>query len=69
MARVFHRIQVIEIPKELIEAVHCWQELVQVAKVVLAELASGITHGLEHRGNGGRFVGHAQFGASLTHSG
>ena len=45
MAGIFHRIEVIEIAEELVEAVHRRQELVLVAKVVLAELAGGIAHG------------------------
>ena len=44
MAGIFHRIEVIEVAKELIEAVHRRQELVLVAKMVLAELAGGIAH-------------------------
>jgi hypothetical protein len=39
MAGVFHRVEVIEIAEELIEAVRRRQELIEVAQVVLAELA------------------------------
>jgi len=42
-----HRVEVIEVAKELIESVHGRQELVAVAQVVLAELAGGIAHRLE----------------------
>ena len=45
MAGVFHRVEVIEIAEELVEAVHRRQELVLVAEMVLAELAGGVTHG------------------------
>ena len=45
MAGVFHRVEVIEIAEELVEAVHRRQELVLVAKMVLAELAGGVAHG------------------------
>ena len=44
MAGVFHRVEVIEIAEELVEAVHRRQELVLVAKMVLAELAGGVAH-------------------------
>jgi hypothetical protein len=39
MGRVFHRVEVIEVAEELVEAVNGRQELVEVAEVVLAELA------------------------------
>jgi hypothetical protein len=45
------------------------QELVQVAQVVFPELAGGVAHGLKHRGNRRRFVGHSERGAGLTDSG
>ena len=41
---VFHRVEVIEVAEELVEAVDGGQELVEVAEVVLAELAGGIAH-------------------------
>src|SRR6476659_9016603 len=41
MAGIFHRVEVIEIAEELVEAVHRRQELVLVAEMVLAELAGG----------------------------
>jgi hypothetical protein len=44
MAGVFHCVEVIEVAIELIEAVHRRKELVQVAQVVLAELARGVAH-------------------------
>ena len=57
MGRVFHRIQVIEIAEEFVESMNGRQELVQVAKVVLAELAGGIAHRLQRRGDGRRLAG------------
>jgi hypothetical protein len=36
--RLVFRVEVIEVPVELVEAVDGWQELVLVAEVVLAEL-------------------------------
>ena len=44
MGRVFHRVEVVEVAEELVEAVHGRQELVAVAQVVLAELAGGVAH-------------------------
>ena len=44
MARVFHRVEVIEVAEELVEAVDRGQELVAIAEVVLAELARGVAH-------------------------
>jgi hypothetical protein len=43
----FLSVQVIEVAVELVEAMHGGQELVAVAKVVLAELARGIAERLE----------------------
>jgi len=38
MARVLHGVEVVEVAEEFVEAVHRWKVLVQVAKMVLAEL-------------------------------
>ncbi len=51
MAWVFHRVEVIEIAVEFVEPVHRGQELVFVAKMVLAELAGGVAHSFESGGN------------------
>src|SRR5205823_14716743 len=50
MRRVFHRIQVIQIAKELVEAVDGGQELVQIAEMVFTELAGFIALRLERGG-------------------
>ena len=55
VGRVLHRVEVIEVAEELVEAVHRRQELVQVAEVVLAELAGGVAHALERGGDGHGF--------------
>jgi hypothetical protein len=44
---VFHRVQVIQVTEELVEAVHRRQKLVFVAKVVLAELAGSAAHSFQ----------------------
>src|SRR5436305_4395559 len=41
--RLLFGIEVVEISKELIEPVHCWQEFVFISKMVFAELAGGVT--------------------------
>jgi hypothetical protein len=57
---------VVEVAKELVEAVHRGQELVPVTQVVLAELPRGVAHLLEHRGDGGRRRRHADRRAGLS---
>ena len=59
VARVLHRVEVVEVAEELVEAVHRRQELVEVAQVVLAELAGGVAHRLEGGGDRRRLRGHA----------
>ena len=55
MRRVFHRVEVIEVAEELVEAVDGRQELVAVAEVVLAELAGGVALRFERGGDGAGF--------------
>ncbi len=66
MARVLHRVEVIEVAEEFVEAVHRGQELVQVAQVVLAELAGGVAHRLQRRGDRRRLRRHADRRAGLA---
>ena len=49
---LFLGIKVIEVAEELVEAMHCRQKFVPVAKVVLAELACRIAEGFERLGDG-----------------
>ena len=67
--RIRHRVEVVQIAEELIEAVHAGKVLVQIAEMVLAELAGGVAHGLERGGNGRRLRRQADIGASLTDRG
>ena len=60
MEGVLHRVQVIEVAAEFVEAMQRRQELVAVAEVVLAELARRIAQRLERRGDGRRLRGHAE---------
>ncbi len=69
MRRIFHRIEVIEIAEEFVEAVHGRQEFVPVAEMVLAELAGGVAHRLEHGRDGHRLGGNADRRAGLTDRG
>src|SRR5262245_34398691 len=57
--RLLLGVQVVEVAKELVEAMLRRQVLVAVAEVILAELAGGIAEGFEQFGNSGIFRTHA----------
>ena len=59
MRRVFHRVQVIQVAEEFIEAVDGGQELILVAKVVLAELTGRVALRFERGGDGAGLGGQA----------
>jgi hypothetical protein len=63
---VRHRVEVIEIAEELVEAVQRRQKLVEVAEVVLAELRGGIALSLERGRKRAGLRGHADVGARLA---
>src|SRR5689334_5477114 len=67
MRWIFHRVEVIEIAKELIEAVHRWQVFVAITQMVLAELAGGVAHRLQGRRYGRSLRWHADGGSSLPY--
>ena len=72
MRRIFHRIEMVEVAEELVEAVHRRQKFVLVAEMVLAELAGGVAHALQRVGNGYRLGRNANGGTRLAdrrHSG
>src|SRR5437016_2869593 len=69
MRGVFHRIQVIEVAKELVEPMHRRQEFVEVAEVVLAELASGVALHFERGGDRASLSWYADFGSRLADRG
>src|SRR5262249_30488642 len=52
MFRFVLRVEMIEVAEELVEAVHCRQEFVAVAEVVLAELSGRVALWLQQLGNG-----------------
>jgi hypothetical protein len=58
----------VEVAVELIEAMQRRQELIEVAQMVLAELAGGVTHGFQHGGNSRGGIRHTDRRASLTDS-
>ena len=66
MRGIFHRVEVIEVAKELIKSMHRGEELIEIAQVILPELSGGIAHGLEHGGDGRRGRRHADLGARLA---
>jgi len=59
----------IEVPEELVEAVHGRQIFVEVAEMVLAELARRVAHRPQHGGDGRRSIRHADLGAGLADRG
>src|SRR5881398_3059616 len=66
MRRVFHRVQVIEVPEELVEAVDGRQELIQIAQMVLAELTRGIALRFKRGGDRARLRRDADLGTGLA---
>ena len=51
MRRVFHRVEVIEVAEELVEPMDSGQKLIEIAEVILTELASGVALRLERGGD------------------
>src|SRR5882724_9490597 len=69
MRGVFHRVEVIEVTEELVEAVHRRKEFVLVAKVILAKLAGSVPHSLQRGGNRHRLRGYPDGCAGLADRG
>ena len=65
--RIGHRVEVVQISEELIEAVHGREILVQVTEVVLAELPGGIALCLQGGGERHGLRRYADVGPSLTY--
>jgi hypothetical protein len=57
--RLFFGVQVIEVAEELVEAVIRREHVVEIAEVVLAELAGGVALVLQERGDGDELLAHA----------
>src|SRR5262245_31043290 len=66
MCWIFHRVEVIQIPKELVEPVDCRQELVQIAQVILAKLSRGVALRFERGGNRAGLCRQACFSTRLA---
>ena len=66
--RIGHGVEVVQVAKEFVEAVHRGQELVQIAEMVFAELAGGITLRFECRGQRAGLCWDADIGAGLADS-
>src|SRR4029079_16460895 len=66
---IFHRIEVIEVAEELVEAVHRRKEFILVAKVILAKLTGGVTHSFQRGGDRHRLRGYAYGSAGLADRG
>src|SRR6266480_4069917 len=69
MRRIFHCVEVIEVAEEFIEAVDSGQEFIQIAEVVLAELAGGVTLRFERGGDSASLSRYAHLGSRLADRG
>src|SRR5581483_8853039 len=67
--RVRHRIEMVQIAEEFVEAMQTRKILVEISQVVLAELRRLVTLRLEHRGESHRMRWNTHVGARLTHGG
>jgi hypothetical protein len=54
---LFLSVEVVEVAEKFIKPVHCWQVLITVAEVILAELTRGIAVVLQQFGKGRVLVG------------
>ncbi len=66
---VFHRIEVIEVDEELIEAMHGRQVFIEIAEVVFAKLAGGLIEILKRACHRASRSGHPDFGSRLADGG
>src|SRR6185437_12109439 len=64
--RVGQRIEVVQVTKELVEAVHRWQIFVEIAEMVLAELPGSIALLLQRGGERRGLVRYANVGPGLA---
>src|ERR1044071_7428507 len=67
--RVRHRIEVVQVSKVLVEAVHCRRELVEIAEMVLAELSGFMMTRILGLPPAGRWAGTTAVSNSLTRTG
>src|SRR5438093_6350159 len=69
MRRIFHCVEVIEIAEELVEAVDSGQEFIQIAEVVLPELAGRVALRFERGSDGASLRRNPDFGTRLADRG
>src|SRR5205823_5097227 len=69
MRRVLHRVQVIQVAEEFVEAVDGGQELIEIAQVIFAELAGRVALRFERGGNRASLSWYADLGTRLTDRG
>src|SRR4051812_47417373 len=69
MRRVFHCIEVIEIPEELIEPMHGRQKLIEIAQVIFTELTGCISLRFERCSNGASLRWYTHLGTGLADGG
>src|SRR5438046_10313845 len=69
MCRIFHCVEVIEVAEELVEAVDSGQEFIQIAEVVLPELAGRVALRFERGSDGASLCGNPDFGTRLADRG
>src|SRR4029079_16579239 len=64
--RIRHGIEVIQVSEELVEAVYRWQELVQIAEMIFAELSGAVSLRFKRRGQRAGLRRKADIGPRLT---
>jgi hypothetical protein len=66
MKRVFHRVEVIQIAPELVEAVNGRQKLIAITQVIFAELTRCVAHRFQHSCDGRGLRRHPNSSAGLS---
>src|SRR5438552_12648779 len=69
MRRIFHRVEVIEVAEEFIEPMDSGQELIEIAEMVLAELAGRVALRFERGSYGASLSWYADLGTRLADRG
>src|SRR6266536_4547445 len=69
MCRIFHCVEVVEVAKKFVETVDSGQELIEIAEMVLAELAGGVALRFERGSDSASLSWYADFGTSLADRG
>src|SRR5436190_11533140 len=69
MRRIFHCVEVIEVAEEFVEPMDSGQKLIEVAQVVLPELAGRVALRFERGSDGASLCGNPDFGTRLADRG